>query len=122
MSKSSCWAHEAPMDDIRVDAILKTLRFLRSAQVHPPVGRERRRTGPLLLPLLQHIQHLGLPFDEYSEGPWWVGCEHLVSPHRSGDLVIPTVTRGGAYRLRVDEVETALQLAGYLSWRMVPEP
>jgi hypothetical protein len=109
------------MDAQPVDAIVTTLRLVRSVQGHPPGEGERRRTGALLLPLLRDLQSIGLPFDNYIDGPWWVSCDHLESPHRHGDRVIPTVTRGD-FRLRLDEPLTAAQLAAYLNWRKVPEP
>jgi hypothetical protein len=114
-------AQESPVDDKPIDAIVSTLLLVRSVQEHPPKKGERRCTRALLHPLLRDLERVGLPFDDYTEGPWWVGCEHLGAPHRHGDRVIPTVTRGH-YRLRLEEPQTALQLAGYLSWRQVPEP
>ena len=107
---------------VDVDAIVRTLLLVRSVQKHPSKEGERSRTGALLLPMVTDLQALGLPFGACADGPWWVGCDHLESPHRHGDRVIPTITRGGHYRLRLDDVQTAAQLAGYLSWRKVPEP
>jgi hypothetical protein len=120
-AKAGRGAQESPVDDKPVDAIVSTLLLVRSVQEHPPKKGERRCSSALLHPLLRDLERVGLPFDDYTEGPWWVGCEHLGAPHRHGDRVIPTVTRGH-YRLRLEEPQTALQLAGYLSWRQVPEP
>jgi hypothetical protein len=72
--------------------------------------------------MVTDLQMVDRPFDAWADGPWWVGCDHLESPHRHGDRVIPTLTRGGQYRLRLGDAQTAAQLAGFLSWRKVPEP
>ena len=107
---------------IDVDAIVSTLLLARAMQGHPPEEGERRYTAALILPMVTDLQMVDLPFDAWADGPWWVGCDHLESPHRHGDRLIPTLTRGGQYRLRLGDAQTAAQLAGYLSWRKVPEP
>jgi protoporphyrinogen oxidase len=104
-----------------------TLRFsglllvAQSAQRHPPDLGERRSTAAVLSPLARELEGIGLEFEEYRDGPWWVSCDHRDSPGRGGDILIPTITRG-RFRLRVADFQEAARLAGFLSWCDVPEP
>jgi hypothetical protein len=109
------------VDEQLLAGVIATLLFARSLQEHPLSEGERRCTGTLLTSLMEDLESLSLPIDMYCEGPWWVGCDTLSSPQRNGDLAIPTLTCGH-FRLRVDDFQQAAQLAGYLSWRHVPEP
>jgi protoporphyrinogen oxidase len=97
------------------------LLLAQGAQRNPPDGGDRRHTSAVLSPLAQELERCGLRFEDYCEGPWWVGCDHRDSPGRGGDMLIPTITRGH-FRLRVSDFRVAARLAGFLSWCDVPEP
>jgi hypothetical protein len=97
------------------------LLMAHSAQRHSADHGNPRTMSDVLSPLIRELERFSLEFEDYCEGPWWVGCDHPHLPGRDSDLVIPTITRGH-FRLRVSDFQVATRLARFLSWCDLPEP
>ncbi|HEU4697599.1 MAG TPA: hypothetical protein VFS40_00310 [Gemmatimonadales bacterium] len=75
----------------------------------------------LLRRLVVHAQLVGIRLEQYVTGPWTVGTAEPTLWSRFGEIVLPTVERGG-FRLPVPDAAEAHSLAGFLNWCDAPEP